>query len=816
MSGSSQRLDAVDKVTGRAKYTGDLTLPEMLHCKVVRSPHAHARIRHLDTRAAEALPGVAAVLTAADVEDLDAFFGNIVLDRPLIARDVVRFAGEPVVAVAADRESVAAEAVELVSGSIAYEPLPAVTTLEQATAADATAVHQGPYRPGGISRIVADADYPHNVCHRAERRRGDVEAALEAAYRCFDATYEFPAVYQYAMEPHTVLADFRGGSLTVWSSAQHPFAVRRELARIFDLALHDVRVIIPYVGGGFGSKSWTKLEPLAAAVAQKAGRPVRLAVTVPEAMVTSRRHNASVRVRTGVGRDGTLLARAVQIRLDTGAYTDNGPQVVESAMEVAVAPYRIPDYAVQSQAVFTHTPPAGSMRAIGAPQVSWACEAQLDEIAAALGLDPIELRRRNLADRGDVMLDGLKPADADLRGDLDRLHAVAGRPGPLRSEGGLLRGRGLSVATTGAGASSVATALLRLHADGSVSLLAGSTEVGQGSRTVLSRVAAEELGIEVERVRYVPADTDFTTYDHSTGASRTTTVMGSVVQAAARDLRDQLRRIAADLGGVPEADVAFEGEHAVWRGGSATPAQLLAHYFGTTGGELIGRGYSGRRVPGSLGATSPLFWEVAMGAAEVAVDPGTGVVAVERYTALADVGRAIHPGNVKGQEEGAVVMGLGSTLMEHLDFDHDGRLGNASMRAYRVPMLRDVPGAFDSLLIEQGDGPGPFGSRGIGEASVVPVGGAVAAALYWATGVPVRDLPLTPEHVWRLLVRGGYGQDGADAPDQRGGQRRKGGHDQPREPVRETPAQEREQRRPDGAAEEQPGLGDPGRRRRSR
>lgn len=747
------RRDARAKVTGRAQFTGDLRLPSMLHARVVRSTRAHARILSIQASAALQSPGVVDVLTFEDLTGLDPWFGHVVRDRPVLATGVTRFHGEPIAIVVADSPLHARAAADTVN--VGYDDLPVVPSSVEARAA--APLHAGPTQPGGISGIRIDADLERNVCHRHARTRGDVDAALAAAALVLDDTYRFPAVYQYSLEPHTVLADCGPDELRVWSSAQHPYAVRRELARIFGRDLAKVRVAVPYVGGGFGSKSWTKVEPLAAVASWKVHRPVRLALDLQEAMHTSRRHHAEVRVTSGFDERGGLLARRVRAVFDTGAYTDNGPQVITSALDSAIAPYAVAAYDLESVALFTNTVPAGSMRSIGAPQVSWACESQLDRAARALGVDPLAVRRRNLARPGQVVFDGLTPVDAVLHDTLDTLEAhlpdedVAAPPGPWS------RGRGVAMAMTGAGASSVTSAWVRLHADGSVSLHCGATEIGQGSHTVLAEIVARALGVEHARVHTVTSDSRSAPYDQSTGASRTTTITGSAVLSAVDDLKAQLREIAAELAGVAADAVVVEDGRVRWGDGSAGLAEVVAHWFGSPAGELIGRGYSGTRVPGSLGATTPAFWEVAGGAAEVRVDVETGAVQVDRYVAVSDVGTALHPPSVTGQEEGAVMMGLGHTLSESLEMV-DGIIANPSLAGYRVPTTRDLPAEVVTGHVENHDGPGPFGARGIGEATVVPVAGAVANAIRDALGVELRELPLTPERVWRALRADGSTQ----------------------------------------------------------
>lgn len=746
---SPPRVDGREKVTGRAQYTGDLSLPGMLHGRVLRSWYPHARIRSIDVSAAVALPGVAAVLTGTDLAGLKPYFGHAVADMPVLAIDKVRFVGEPVAAVAAENAYIAADALALIK--VEYEELPAATDIGAALAPDAPLLHEQP----GIARPPfrgRSGGFPGgNVCYRHEEQKGDVEAVLARADHIFTDSFTFPSVYHYAMEPHSAVAEFRSGRLTVWSCAQHPFLVRNDLAEIFGLPLGLVRVVVPYLGGGFGSKSYTKIEPLVAALARKAGRPVKLCLSVEEAMHTNRRHAAQITITTGVRADGTLLARKAALDLDTGAYADNGPSVVAAAAVRAIGPYRLEAFHAASTAVYTNRPPAGSMRAIGAAQANWAGESQIDMIASRLGLDPVEVRRKSLAQRGEVFVPNHKPMDCDLPADLDRLVAAMEADTPLPPPGkGKARGRGLAIGVGGGGASPVSVALLKLHHDGHVSVLAGSSELGQGARTVLSQIAAEELGLPLSAITYMGSDTTYTPYDRSTGASRSTTVAGTAIQLAARDLREQLVAVAAAALKVPASELQYAGGRVLGPGGAAmTLADLVRAHFGMSGGELVGRGYCGPTTTPQL-CSKPMFWESALGAAEITVDRETGEISIDRFTCLSDVGRAIHPLMLEGQDQGAVAQGIGHTLFEELQFD-GGQIVNANLADYRVPLAADMPPVWHSIVVEDGLGPGPYGAKGAGETPVVMVAPAVASALEDATGVRITDLPLTPERVWRAL-----------------------------------------------------------------
>jgi len=489
----------------------------------------------------------------------------------------------------------------------------------------------------------------------------------------------------------------------------------------------NVRIQVPYLGGGFGSKSYTKMEPLTVALARKAGRPVRIQNRVDESMVTTRRHNMTCRMRTAATADGRLLARDVECLFDTGAYADNGPRVVATAGDAAPGPYRWAAYRIDASCVYTNLAPAGSYRAFGATHLQWIGESQVDEVARRAGLDPLEVRRQNLLTPGEEVRSGGKPLDADLVGDVEKVAAAVG----WGEEKGPLVGRGVSVGLLAAGAHPVSSAVCRLEADGRVVVLVGTTEMGQGPRTAFAQIAAEEIGVEPDQVTVRGADTRFTPYDRSTGASRSTTIAGLAVQRAAADIRAQLERIA----GTSEIDAS---EHLA----------LMRKHFGFAGGELIGRGEVAPVGTGSY-AEGPVFWEVCVGAAEVDVDPDTGFVHVRRTATAADVGRAINPQLVERQDEGATLQGIGNALFEEMVYE-DGLLLNDTLLDYRVPSFEDLPGEMTCVIVENGDGPGPYGAKGCGEGALAAVPAAIVNALADA-GVPMTELPLTPERVWRRI-----------------------------------------------------------------
>jgi CO/xanthine dehydrogenase Mo-binding subunit len=743
---SVPRVDGVEKVTGRARYVGDLTLPGMAHARLLRSPYPHARLARIDVGRARALGGVYAVITGADLTWCDPYFGPAFRDRPIVAIDVARYEGEPVAAVAAVDDLTAAEALDLID--VEYEELPAVTTLEEALAPGAPLVHTTAPLAGHFADLSTLKARPGtNICHQFHYERGRGAAGLAEADLVVEDTYRFPRVQHYSMEPHAALAAWdETGALTVWASTQNPYSVRVELAKMFGMSQSQIRIIVPHLGGGFGGKTYAKLEPVTAALARVAGRPVRLAASAEDAFRTVRRCDARVTMRVGFRRDGRLLAVECRADFDVGAYADIGPRVVQKATYTATGPYRVPHVRLDSSAVYTNTTPGGAFRGFGVPQLAWALESLVDVAADRLGADPVELRRQNLLAHGEEFAPGDTPIDGKFEESLNQASEAIGWTQATPSD----RGKGVAAMLKASIAPSVSEALVRMHADGSVTVLVSTVEMGQGARTVMAQIAAEVLAVPVSRVTVAQPDTSVTPYDQTTSSSRSTTLMGRAVQEAAEDVCAQLLAAAAPHLGVTVAELTVDDGAVVGHDRRLPYPEVLVQRFGMAGGELIGRGVVATgRSAAPLGGSTP-FWEMAVGAAEVSVDEETGAVRVEKYVSVADVGRAINPLQCETQDAGAVLQGLGHTLLEEMVYE-GGQLLNPNLVDYRVPRAEDVPPALECRFVENADGSGPFGAKGAGEGSLIPVSPAVANALARLTGLRFRELPLTPERVWRAL-----------------------------------------------------------------
>jgi CO/xanthine dehydrogenase Mo-binding subunit len=735
------RSDAVAKVTGQARYLSDLEVPGMAHAALVRSPVGHGHLRDIDVDAARSAPGVLAVLTGHDVSRLgaaDPYFGLSILDQRILPTDKVRFIGDPIAVVVAQTLSQAIDAVHLVQPDI--EELPSIGGVEEALTAE-VAIHEG--------RDGPDPDRP-NLCRTEEFAYGDVDAAIATAAHVHEATYRFPVVSHYAMEPHGSIASWDGDALEVWTGTQQPFKIRADLARMFGMPTTDIRVRVPYVGGAYGSKGQSKYEPVTALAARAVGCPVKLQVSVDESFRTMARHGALVHMRTAVDDDGNLVARDTEFFLDTGAYADKGPGVLRKGAYRAGGPYAIPNVRSRGHLVYTNKVPAGAFRGYSTPQVVWAGESAIDEIAEHLGIDPLTFRRERLVSRGGEFFPGDTPMDADL---VQGITAAAEAVGWGSGEG---KGRGLGLAVgvkDGGGGATRAEAEVRLFPDGSVDVRTGTSEIGQGALTIYRQLAADELGVPDTTVRTNLPDTDAAPFDHGTNASRSAVMVGSAVVDAARKVRTELEEVVARVTG-STGDVAIDGGRVFVDGQASALVDLLAEDRQVPPievGPIVARGLMRtRQGEGPLGAPS-LFYEVGHSAAEVEVDAETGQIHLRRFVSVADVGRALNPSTTEGQDEGAVVMGIGHTLYEELRFD-GVELMNGTLVEYRVPLTGDLPSeGLHTILLENGDGPGPGGAKGAGEGGIIGVGPAIANAVRRATGARIRELPLTPERVYEAV-----------------------------------------------------------------
>jgi len=737
IGGSPNRVGGIGRVTGSQQYVADIRLPDVLEAKLVTIDCARARIISIDTTAALALPGVRLIMTAADLPRPVPRFGPKFHDRPVLAVGETNYHGEPVAIVAAETKDTAEEAARLVR--VEYEELPAVFTLAAALDPAAPLVKDPALRPN-------DPLAGTNVIREHHFGWGDVTIA--SADVVVENTYTFPMVTHFAIEPHAFMAAPDGAGIAIWSTIQHPYVLQKTIASLLGMPLAKVRVYCPDLGGGFGGKQQPKLEPLIAFTALRAGRPVRLVLTLEETFQAVRRAAVEIRVRTGCLSDGTLAFQDIESNFLIGAYVEDADRVVEKSNYMACGPYRVPASRIVARTVLSHTTPSCSMRGIGTPQVTWAVESNLNECAYVLGLDPVEFRLHNLARMGEAFIPGDTPADGRWDQVVHKAAEMIGWGSPLLPG----RGRGLALGIKSGPTTGLSYSTVRLLADGSVIIFVGTSDMGQGARTVFAQIAADELGAPLDWVTVVMGDTAIVPYDQQTSASRSTVLMGNAVLAACREIQAKVRGMAARLHGLDEASIVVE--HGVVRlpGRDVPIIEVLRPGLGPLGGELVGNGEARKDAdPSHPLSGAPVFFEFNCTAIEATVDEETGDVVIVRHVTVSDVGKALNPLQVTMQDEGAAIMGLGHTLMEQYIFDEGGRIRNLGAIDYRIPTSMDLPLEMLSAIVENADGPGPYGAKGMSEGAVLCVAPAVAAAVRQATGVAIRDLPLTPERVWRAL-----------------------------------------------------------------
>jgi CO/xanthine dehydrogenase Mo-binding subunit len=734
---SPNRVGGIDRVTGRNEYAADIRLPGVLEARLVALDCARARIISIDASEALRVPGVRLVMTAADLPQPVPRFGPQFEDRPVIAVGETKYHGEPVAIVAAETKDAAEEAAGLVH--VEYEELPAVFTLAAALDPAAPLVQEPALRP--TDRLAST-----NVLREHRIGWGDIDAAT--ADVVVENTYTFPMVTHFAIEPHAFMAAPDGDGIAVWSTIQHPNWLQKVIAKVLGLPLSKVRVFAPDPGGGFGGKQHAKLEPLVAFAALRTGRPVRLVLSLEESFQAARRASCEVRVRTGVNSDGALVFEDIAADYLIGAYADIADRVVGKGSYPAAGPYNVPAVRILARSVLSHTVPSTAFRGFGNPQVNWAVESNLDEAARAIGMDRLAIRLRNLAKKGDAFIPFDTPADGDWEQTVRRAAELVGWDTPIPPG----HGRGLAVGIKSGPTTGLSYSTVRLLGDGSVIVLAGTSDMGQGARTVFAQIAAQELGAPLDWVTVVMGDTAIVPYDQQTSASRSTVLMGNSVLQACRSIQAQLAAMAARLHGLDEAQVIVDRGVVHLPDRELSVLDVLTRGLGRLGGELTGNGEVRKEAePDHPLSGSAAFFEFNCTAVEAEVDEETGDIVIVKHVTVSDVGKALNPLQVTMQDEGAAIQGLGHTLMEHYIYDEKGRIRNLGAIDYRIPTSMDLPLELLSEAVENEDGPGPYGSKGMSEGALLCVASAVGAAVRDATGVAIRDLPLTPERVWRAL-----------------------------------------------------------------
>ncbi len=740
--------DAIPKATGQIVYGHDLKVPRMLYGKILRSPLPHARILNIDTTRAKRLPGVKAVITAQDLPDQRFGFGR---DRTPLKGDKVRRVGDEVAAVAAVDEETAEEALELIE--VEYEPLPPLFDPERALDPDAPLIHE---------------ERGSNLFRHQEYEYGEPERALDEADEVVEDYFELGYVQPAPLETSFCLAEFdQAGHLTVWSTTQIPFLLQRDLASALGIPGSDIRIIQTAIGGAFGrGLDMYAFEPICVWLARTAGRPVRIAYTRQEEfMVSEARQPMRIWSRAGAMRDGRLWVRDAKLLLDNGAYVSWGTVTTLVLMEALGSLYRVPHVRAVVDSVYTNNPITGAMRGFGNPQGTFLVEVQMDRLAEAIGMDPLDFRLLNANRPYEETPQGLKITTCGLK---ECLEEVANRIGwsekkaaPRRRDGTRVRGVGIAATmNVGGGAriyrSDGCGCIVKVDDFGRVSLMTGATEIGQGSDVVLTQIVAEELGIPPEEITVINNDTALTPWDVGVHASRTTFIAGNAALIAARQVKAQILETAEELLEASPADLELRDGYVMVRGAPERRVPfdkvVRARHFREGGQVIIGHGWYdppnemvGADGRGNISAT----YGFGAQAIEVEVDTETGRVRPLRVVSAHDVGRALNPMYVEGQIEGGVVMGLGYALSEELQVK-EGRVINLTPFDYRMPTIMDAP-PIETVIVETDDPEGPFGAKGVGEMGTNPTAAAVANAVYDAIGVRINSLPITPEKVLRAL-----------------------------------------------------------------
>ena len=745
------RPDGADKVTGRAIYGGDMRLAGMLHGKVLRSPHAHARIRSIDTSKAKALPGVKAVVTARDMpkaEDRMANLGEMSvnvkhLSNNALAYDKVLYRGHAVAAVAATNVHIAEEALKLIE--VDYEVLPAAIDVLSAMKDEAPILHEDQK----TLELGQQTDKVSNIVNHFQHKLGEPASGFAEADVIIEREFDTATVHQGYIEPHNATAMWNEeGHLSIWTSTQGAFVVQRQVAEVLGISVSQVSVTPCEIGGGFGGKISVYLEPVAAILSREAGRPVKLIMSrIEEFEGTGPTPASHIRLKMGATNDGRIVAAEADLMYEAGAFP--GSPVAAGAMCI-FSPYAIPNMSVDGYDVVVNKPKTAAYRAPGATNAAFASETIIDEIAEQLGMDPLEIRRQNGAKEGDRQVHG--PTYPRI-GYLETVHAALEHEHYQSPLEGPNRGRGVASGFW-FNVSFQSTVVINVNSDGTVSLVEGSTDIG-GTRASIAMQAAETLGIPYEDVNPTVAGTDGVGYTDVTGGSRTTFATGYAAYEAAHDVIRQMSQRAADRWNreaedgdsaqISVDDVSYSD--GVFRcskdAGKAITFKEMADLMPRTGGPITGRATSQPRGVGGAFATHVV---------DVEVDPDTGKVTVLRYTATQDVGTAIHPSYVEGQIQGGAVQGIGWALNEEFVYNNDGSMVNASFLDYRMPTTLDLP-MIDTVLVEVPNPGHPYGVRGVGEVPIVPPPAALANAIYRATGKRMKNLPMSPTYVLSQLAQ---------------------------------------------------------------
>jgi len=766
---SVPRIDAKEKVIGSALFADDLQFgPGLLYARIKRSVYPHALIKRLDTSKARLLPGVKAVVTG---EDTPGFIGLYLQDRHIFCRERARYVGDPIAGVAAVSEEIAEQALDLIE--VEYEPLPGVFDPEYGASPDAPLLHPDLDKYEVVNFIFPEAN--SNISNHFRIRKGDVEASWTQCTAIIERKYRIPHVQHVPIEPHVAVARANeDGKITLWGSSQSPFAQRNLIAKALGKSQSDIQVVAPYVGGGFGSKAGVSMEALAVVIAmQVKGRSVKLRLTREEEFYTTFvRQGVVAHFKMGCDREGRLLAMENKFYWDGGAYTEYGVNMTRAAGYSSSGPYFVPNVKTDSYCVYTNHPVSGPMRGFGMPEMHAGLEQCIDELAIAIGMDPVQFRKLNCIKTGDTLVTGMtmhptglseclvKAADAIAWGRKDPSSA----PHKRRGKGIALMWKAPAMPPNAGSSAKVA-----LNEDGTVTVSVGGQDIGQGSFTVAAQMAAAALGVPMEWVRVAtPLNTDYSPYEWQTVASRLTWSMGNAVVTAARDARQQILEMVAkawnedldDLDIIDGKVISYKSEESISLKNIVVYGMSLPDDQGWIGGPVLGRGnfmptyVTGLDPETGQGPRAVVHYTTGAQAVEVEVDMDTGKVEVLRGVAAFDVGKAINPDMVKAQMEGGFVQGVSTALFEGLQLK-EGFLQNSSFVDYRIATSTDAPLSLHSIIVEVPQDDGPWGARGIGEHAMVPTIPAIANAIYDAIGIRVGSPPFSSEKVFLAMQEAG-------------------------------------------------------------
>ncbi|HUR05463.1 MAG TPA: xanthine dehydrogenase family protein molybdopterin-binding subunit [Nonomuraea sp.] len=747
-------VDATDRVTGKADYVINMAVPGMLHAMVLRSTAPHARIVRIDTEQAKLVPGVVTVLTGADIaarKDVRSHYGPVLRDQPVLAIDRVRFVGEAVVAVAAVDRDAARAALDLVE--VEYEELAAVFTIDDALAEGAPLVHPEPPRAGAtFADIIVHTQAGSNVCNSFKLRKGNIDEGFAQSDYIFEDTFTAPAVQHVPLETHCTVADARTDDIVIHTTSQIPFMVRSQLAEVFNLPSSRVRVVVHSLGGGYGGKCYPNTEPLTAMLSRFSGRPVKLHLTREEEFTAITRHGMQITLKTGLTRDGKVIARKSTCHFNTGAFADIGPRLIKMGGIGTGGPTSIPNVWIDSAAIYTNLPPAGAYRGYGISQAAWAYETQIEMIAQRLGWDPYQLRKKNLLVNGETNATGEVMDDSHWHELLDQVAGKIGWSWPQVPErvGNKVRAKGLSCIIKGTVTPSASTSMVKMNDDGSLNVMTSSVEMGQGLQTSMAILAAERLSMSVSKVTVSTPDTAFTPYDQQTSSSRSTHSMGMAVTRACGGIADQLIAQASEALEIAPGDLELRDGMVRAKGAPDTAIDYATLVKGQKGGNLLATGEyitGGGLDPETGQGIAAVHWHQAAGAAEVEVDLETGKVRVLAYEAAVYAGRVVNPVQAELQAEGNVAFGVGHALFEEMVYDN-GQLQNGNLGDYMICSFEDMP---EHIGVNNLEEPVLNEIHGIGETGLPPVMPAIGNAVFHATGVRITDVPITPEKVLRGL-----------------------------------------------------------------